>query len=170
MPTSADLRERQLAIVLVDLARFTQSVAGLSLSDLADIVDAFYRAAGEVLSQHGGRVVKFVGDGCMAVFEPEDVLRALDAVEVLRSRVQALGGDHGLDMDMGANIHLSTVAEGEFGAPGVYDIVGIGVVHTFRMGGGAGTRISEPVYRRLPSDRRSVWQKHQPPATYTRGI
>jgi hypothetical protein len=35
------------------------------------------------------------------------------------------------------------------------------------MGGGTGVRISEPVYRRLPDDRRGRWQKQKPPATYT---
>jgi adenylate cyclase len=168
MSTSAVVRERQLVITVVDLARFTQSVAGLTLSEVADLVDAFYCAAGEVLSAHGGRVVKFVGDGCVAVFEPEDTLRVLDAVEALRSEVHELGARRNVDLDLGANIHMSTVAEGDFGRPGAYDIVGMGVIHAFRMGGGPGTRISEPVYRRLPSDRRSRWRKHQPPATYTR--
>ena len=59
------------------------------------------------------------------------------------------------------------MAEAELGLDGTYDVVGMGVIHAFRMGGGAGTRISEPVYRRLPSDRRTPWRKHQPPATYT---
>jgi class 3 adenylate cyclase len=167
MTASSDLRERRLAIVLVDLARFTQAVAGLDLRGLASLVEAFYRTADEVISQHGGRVVKFVGDGCLAVFEPDDVLEALEAVNVLRSRVRALGAEHNLDMDLGANVHVSTVAEGDFGVDGAYEIVGIGVIHLFRMGGGSGTRISEPVYRGLPNARRSPWRKHQPAAIYS---
>jgi class 3 adenylate cyclase len=166
MTASADLRERQLAMVMVDLARFTQAVAGLDLRGMASIVGAFYRTAAEVVSQHGGRVVKFVGDGCLAVFEPDDVLQAVEATEVLRSRVRALAAEHNLDLDLGANVHVSTVAEGAFGLGGAYEIVGMGVIHVFRMGHGPGTRISEPVYRRLPSDRRTPWRKHQPPATY----
>jgi class 3 adenylate cyclase len=166
MTVPSDLRERQLAIVLVDLARFTQAVAGLDLRGLASFVSAFYRAAEDAVSRHGGRVVKFVGDGCLAVFEPDEVLRALEAVEELRSRATALGVEHGLDMDLGANVHVSTVVEGAFGLDGTYEIVGMGVIHAFRMGGGGGTRISEPVYRRLPSGRRSVWRKHQSPAIY----
>jgi hypothetical protein len=34
------------------------------------------------------------------------------------------------------------------------------------MGGGAGIRISEPIYRKLPNERRGPWQKSKPPATY----
>jgi len=167
MPAPVRARERQLVLVMVDLARFTHAVAGLELQDLASLVDAFYRAAGEVIAEHGGRVVKFVGDGCLAVFEPDHALDALGAVEELRVRVRELGETEAVALDLGANVHLSTVAEGEFGLDADYDVVGMGVVHAFRMGSGAGIRISEPVYRRLPSDRRSPWHKRQPPATYT---
>jgi adenylate cyclase len=167
MQASAEIRERPLVIVLVDLARFTHSVAGLDLQEIAGLVDGFYRVAEEVISLHGGRVVKFVGDGCLAVFEPEGALSALEAVAGIRSGVRALGADRNLEMDVGANVHLSTVAEGAFGLRGAYEVVGMGVIHAHRMGGGAGTRISEPVYRRLPSDRRAGWRRNQPPATYT---
>ncbi|HEX8803047.1 MAG TPA: hypothetical protein VF743_02605 [Acidimicrobiales bacterium] len=168
MTASTDVRERQLALVMVDLARFTQAVAGLDLRGLASIVAAFYRTADDVVSRHGGRVVKFVGDGCLAVFEPGDVPQALEAVEALGSRVGALGVEHDLELELGANVHVSTVAEGAFGLDGAYEVVGTGVIHVYRMGRGAGTRISEPVYRRLPSDRRSPWRKHQTPAFYAR--
>ena len=162
MPASVEMRERPLVIVLVDLARFTQAIAGRSLEELVTVVDAFYRVAGTVIPDHGGRVVKYIGDACLAVFEPDDVLEAVAATEEVGVRVRGLG----FGLDVGVNIHLSTVAEAELGVEGSYDVVGVGVIHTFRMGSGAGTRISEPVYRKLPSDRRSVWRKHQPPATY----
>jgi len=160
MTASVQMRERPLVLVLVDLARFTQAIAGRPLEEIVQLVDAFYRLAGTVIPDHGGRVVKFIGDGCFAVFEPDDALAALDAIDVLRTQVSGLG------LEVGANVHLSTVAEAELGVDGAYDVIGMGVIHVFRMGGGAGTRISEPVYRKLPSARRSPWQKHQPPATY----
>lgn len=160
MPASVIVRERPLVLVLVDLARFTQAIAGRSLQELTELVDAFYRLAGTVIPHHRGRIVKFIGDGCFAVFEVDDVLAALDAVNELRAHVQKM------QLELGANLHLSTVAEAQLGLDGAYEVLGMGVIHTFRMGGGPGTRISDRVYRKLPSDRRSDWRKHQPPATY----
>ena len=116
-----------------------------------------------------GRVVKFVGDGCLAVFEPTDAVRAVDATEALRTRVRELGAANGVELDLGANIHLSTVAEGAFGLRGIHDVVGMGVVHTFRMGGGAGIRISEPVYRKLPSDAAHRGESTSRPRNLRRG-
>ena len=46
------------------------------------------------------------------------------------------------------------------------DIIGRGVNQTFLLGRGTGIRISEPVYRALPSSMRSPWIRHKPPAIY----
>ena len=159
--------ERQLVTVVVDLARFTQAVSGMEATGMADLIDRFYNAAGAAITERGGRVAKYIGDGCLAVFPPDCAIDAVDAIEALDVKVRELADDLDLDLEMGANIHICTVAEGEFGPDRVYDIFSIGLIHTFRMGNGAGIRISEPVYRKLPSGRRGAWAKHQPPATYT---
>ena len=169
MEPSTQYRERPLVMMLVDLARFTHVTSELSLRQTAALLDGFYRAAEDVVGRAGGRVVKFVGDGCLAAFEPDEALAALETIDALAERVRHLGAGHGLAMDVGANVHLATVAEVRLGSGAVAELVGPGVVHTYRMGGGAGVRISEPVYRKLPSGQRSTWRKRQPPATYTRG-
>ena len=168
MEPLSDYRERPLVMVLADLARFTQVISELSLRETAAVLDGFYRAAEDVVADAGGRVVKFVGDGCLAAFGPDDVLAALDTVDLLAERVRGLGARQGVGMEVGANVHLATVAEVRLGIGPVAELVGMGVVHTYRMGGGPGVRISEPVYRKLPSERRSTWRKRQPPATYSR--
>ena len=168
MKPLSDYREGPLVMVLVDLARFTQVISELNLRETTAVLDGFYRAAEDVVVGAAGRVVKFVGDGCLAAFAPEEALSALEAIDTLRERVRDLGAKHGLTMDVGANVHLATVAEVRLGSGAVAELVGPGVVHTYRMGGGPGVRISEPVYRKLPSQRRSAWRRRQPPATYTR--
>lgn len=160
-------RERRFVTVVIDLARFTHAVAGLEATDMANLIDRFYNGASGAIAQRGGRVVKYLGDGCLAVFPAEAAPQAVDAVEAVRLLVRDLAVELDLDLELGANVHICTVAEGEFGVDDTYDIVGMGLIHTFRMASGAGVRISEPVYRKLPSDRRSAWSKHQPPAIYT---
>jgi len=167
MPLS-DYRERPPVMILVDLARFTQAVSELSLRETAELLDQFYRATEEVVAQGGGRVVKFVGDGCLAAFAPDDVLAALHTVDAVAARVRGLAEARGLAMEVGANVHLGTVAEARLGTAAVAELVGMSVIHTYRMGGGPGVRISEPVYRKLPSGHRSKWRKRQLPATYSR--
>jgi class 3 adenylate cyclase len=162
--------ERQLVVVVVDLARFTRAVAGLDAVAIAGVLDRFYAVAGRVVTERGGRVVKYLGDGCLVVFPPERAAVAVDSVEALADEVRGLAGQVQLDLELGANLHLCTAAEGRYESTGAEDVVGVGVVHAFRIGGGPGVRISEPVYRKLPSDRRGRWAKYQPPSVYSLAV
>jgi class 3 adenylate cyclase len=164
----ARFTEQALVLVLADLAGFTRAVGHLPAVEIAAVVDRFYTVCGPLVAEHGGRVIKFTGDNCLAVFEPANAPNAVRFVLALRDAVGVMADELGLDIDLGANVHLATVATGTFGtAPAVDDIMGIGVVYVHRMGSGVGIRISEPVYRKLPSSERGPWHKHQPPATYT---
>jgi adenylate cyclase len=161
--------ERTLVMVLADLAGFTRAVGHLQAVEIAEVLDRFYAMCGEQVAARGGRVVKFSGDNCLAVFDAVAARNAVGCAVGLRDAVWSLATDEGLDLDLGANVHLATVATGRFGgewAPSD-DVIGVGVIHTYRMGAGPGIRISEPVYRKLPNDERGSWRKHQPPATYS---
>ena len=167
--TPATLAERRRVMLMVDLAGFTRAVAPLSAMELAQLVDRFYCLAAEAVESAGGEVVKFVGDGCLAVFDETDAVAAIACARGLTEPVRALGRDYSIDLDVGANVHLSVVVEGDYGCgpSRSHDIVGPGVIHTFRMGAGPGIRVSEPVYRKQPNDQRGAWKKRQTPATYT---
>jgi adenylate cyclase len=164
------LVERRRVLVVMDLAAFTRAVAALEAMELAQLVHDFYDVAGREVEATGGVVVKFVGDGCLALFDDEDVPAALRCVEAVAEELPALGRRHGVELELGANVHRSVVVEGEFGsgASRAHDVIGPAVIHAYRMGSGPGVRISEPVYRRLPNDQRGPWRKRQPPATYAR--
>ena len=166
---AARFEERSLVLVLADLAGFTHAVAHLPVVAIAEVVDRFYSLCGELVAAHGGRVVKFSGDNCLAVFDPVAAPDTVACAVAVRDAVQSMGHDSQLDLDLGANVHLATVVTGSFGvgSAATDDVVGVGVIHTYRMGAGPGIRISEPVYRKLPSSERTPWRKHQPPATYS---
>ena len=162
-------QESSRVLVLADLAGFTRAVAHLSAVAIAEVVDEFYTRCDELVAGYGGHVVKFSGDNCLAVFEPSDARDAVACVLAMRDSVRSMGEDLHLALDLGANVHIATVVSGRFGGPSTPsdDVIGAGVIHTYRMGSGAGIRISEPVYRKLPSAERGSWRKYQPPATYT---
>ena len=64
-------------MVMVDLAGFSKAIGPLSSMQLAELVDAFYRLMADAIESHGGRVIKFVGDGCLAVFDEADAVAAV---------------------------------------------------------------------------------------------
>ena len=51
----------------VDIAGFAKMTRRIDVDDLAEVVDAFEAAALEVIAEHHGRVVKFIGDAVMYV-------------------------------------------------------------------------------------------------------
>jgi class 3 adenylate cyclase len=166
---STRFEERSLVMVLADLAGFTRAVAHLSAVEIAEVVDRFYVLCGERVAERRGCVVKCSGDNCLAVFDASDARAAVAYATSLRDGVARLAAELDIGIELGANIHMATVAVGRFGDPSAStdDIAGMGIVHTYRMGSGAGIRISEPVYRKLASGERAPWRKYQPPATYT---
>jgi class 3 adenylate cyclase len=158
--------EQQLVMVVTDLARFTRAVSGMNALEIAGLLDRVYEHTVPILTDAGGRIVKYMGDGYFAVAPPDTAGAIVAAVVACDAVVKQIASDRGLDLEFGANIHLSSVAAGEF-SDGTYDVIGVGSIHAFRMGAGPGIRMSESVYRKLSSADRSVWNKHQAPATYT---
>jgi class 3 adenylate cyclase len=155
-------------IILIDLAGSTKAFQSEGDIKMAALFQQYYVDCETVLTEKGGTVVKFMGDACLAVFPPDNAQDAVDAVIILQSKVHVLAKRHEVNLELGANLHIASAIEGQFGTAlkGAKDILGRGVNQTFLLGRGAGIRISEPVYRALPSPARAPWQKHKPPAVY----
>jgi adenylate cyclase len=154
--TDAGFTLETLVLFAADLAGYTRTVATRDAIAVAELLDRYYAEVARIVQAHGGRMVKVMGDGCFAVFPAARCVDAVDAGHALLSL--DLGEP---TLRMGIAIHLAEVASGELGPPGArrFDVVGAGVNHLFRMGGGAGLRISEPVYRMLPDERRAAWRE-----------
>lgn len=161
--------EKKLVLLAVDLAGYSRAVASLSSLEVAEFLDAWYRQCAERVVEHGGRVVKFIGDACLATFPESGSVAAVECATRIGAAIEPIRLAHRLRIDVGANVHMAIVAEGLFGpdADKRYDVLGSGVNHLFMMGSAAGLRISEPVYRQLPNEKRAPWKKSQPPATYS---
>jgi len=172
VPISSRISSQKLVIAVHDLHGYTRAAATADDLAVATFMDEYYVLCAELVHAGGGRVVKFVGDACLAVFPPERCADAVDAVRALRARVPALAHRHHLPVAPGtSNVHLAVVAAGELGPAGDrrFDVLGAGVNHTFLLGArqGPGVHVSEPVYRALPNERRTPWRKAKPPAVYT---
>lgn len=169
LPSPEAFASRTRVIAVFDLAGYAQAFRVRTDLEMAHFLDRYYREAENSIDQAGGRVVKFIGDSVLAVWEPEDASRAVAAVVALQRVVEALGREMGVPVQAGANVHSGSVVQGDFGhGPSRRaDVIGRAVNQTFLQGRGPGIRISEPVYRRLPSAERGPWSKNKPPAVYT---
>jgi adenylate cyclase len=139
------MRKTKLTLLAIDLAGYTRATAGLDDIVVAAFMNDWYRLCAQAIRARGGRVVKFMGDGCLATFPADAAAAAVAAAEALAQSIEPVRDKHGLTVEVGANVHVATVAEGDFGPDDDrrYDVLGSAVNDLFRMGGAAGIRVSE---------------------------
>jgi class 3 adenylate cyclase len=158
--------ERKAVVLLLDIVGTTKIFTTLAPLNFAAFLDDFYRLCAHTVEHTGGEVVTYPGDAALAIFDEDGAVAAVDAVHAIREGFKALCATYGVQADIGANIHIGDVVDGVFGPTAFRGITGSAVYTTFRMGGGPGLRISEPVYRKLPSGARSPWQRQKAQVTY----
>jgi adenylate cyclase len=116
--------ERELAILFIDLVEFSSWALEAGDDAAVKLLREVGRAVDPVVKDHGGRIVKRLGDGLMAVFDDasEAVAAALEARDALREvevsghrpelragihfgRPRRIGGDYlGVDVNVAARV------------------------------------------------------------------
>ncbi len=135
--------DRPLAILFVDLVRFSDWALEAGDDAALDLLRRVGRAVDPALTARGGRIVKRLGDGLMAVFD--DAADAVDAALDASERVREVEAD-GYRPELRAGIH--------FGKPRKLgsDYFGVDVNVAARVADAAGPSqvlVSETVRERL---------------------
>ncbi|WP_428247286.1 adenylate/guanylate cyclase domain-containing protein [Ferrovibrio sp.] len=129
----------EAAILYADLRGFTALADRLAVEPLVETLNAYFDCLGPAIAAEGGQVLKFLGDGLLASFQPEEAapldpaqlcqaaLRAakagLAAVEQLNSGRAAQGLDC-LQLDIA--LHLGDLMYGNVGTADRLDFTLIG--------------------------------------------
>lgn len=166
-----DFSSTKLVVLVADLTNFHRGFRTRTNEEMAAFLDRFFSMSESVITEAGGRIVKFLGDAVLAIFQPEDAARAVAATVTMQTISEEMARQIGLEMKLGANLHAGPVVSAELGSGSSrrFDIIGLVVNQTFMLGGGQGIRLSERMYRMLPSEERSPWDKYKPPAVYVLG-
>lgn len=121
------------AVWMSDVRRFTWLSSQLEPAALLHLLNQSFEVTVEVVEAHGGEVLKFMGDGLLAVFPGEGdaaCANALKAALALRARLDTLRAhraEAGLVFtDVGVGLHYGDVNYGNIGAPGRLDFTVIG--------------------------------------------
>lgn len=128
-----DRRHIEAAILFCDLRGFTTLSERLSEANLFAALDRYFEAVVEAVRGAGGDVLKFLGDGILAIFPIETAGgraaacgAALQAVEQAREGLAgALAGD-GSPLAFVATLHVGEVAYGNIGSPERLDFTVLG--------------------------------------------
>ena len=117
-----------------DLVGFTRISDAVGPAGVLALLNEYAEAQVESIEEQGGHVLKFVGDGILAIFPGDDAaaacVRALDAAAGQRRRIAALNerrGASGLPVtDTHLALHLGELLYGNVGSPRRLDFTVLG--------------------------------------------
>jgi class 3 adenylate cyclase/tetratricopeptide (TPR) repeat protein len=144
-----------VTVLFADLVGSTALQERLDPESARGVMQRYYSLVADVIAAHGGRVVKFIGDGAMAVFgvpetREDDARRALGAALALHEHFARLAGDvsqlHGAWVSLRVGVNTGEVVVS--GADD--DVVGDAVNVAARLERAAepgGVLVGEPTWR-----------------------
>ena len=117
-----------------DLVGFTRISDNASADQVLALLNDYAEAQVEEIEAHGGHVLKFIGDGILAIFPDDDTTiactRALDAAARMRQRIAALNvrrAASGLPVtDTHLALHVGELLYGNLGGPRRLDFTVLG--------------------------------------------
>ncbi|MBK8159854.1 MAG: adenylate/guanylate cyclase domain-containing protein [Rhodospirillaceae bacterium] len=125
------------AILMADLRGFTQMSEQLGEIAMVELLNRYFDTLGDAIAAHDGQILKFMGDGLLAVFPisgPDERTAvhglALKAAQAARGNLATLNAalrDEGKQpVDFGIGLHAGTVAFGNIGTKSRLDFTVIG--------------------------------------------
>src|SRR5246500_5420579 len=121
------------AIMICDLRDFTRISDNWPRDDVIDLLNDYFDAISEPIARRGGEILKFMGDGLLAIFplsQPSACANLLHAVTEARQAMVALNernNDIGrAPMNYGIGIHVGDVMYGNIGSRTRLDFTVIG--------------------------------------------
>jgi adenylate cyclase len=128
-----DRRHIEAAILFSDLRGFTAMTERLGEADLFAALDRYFEAVVEAVRGAGGDVLKFLGDGVLAIFPVATAgsraaacAAALGAIERARQDLAGAAAGDGAPLAFTAALHVGQVVYGNIGSPDRLDFTVLG--------------------------------------------
>ncbi|MGO9358991.1 MAG: adenylate/guanylate cyclase domain-containing protein [Xanthobacteraceae bacterium] len=121
------------AIMICDLRDFTRISDSWPRDDVIDLLNGYFDAMSEPIARHGGEILKFIGDGLLAIFplsRPSACADLLRAVAEARQAMTALNEKNSetgrAPLNYGIGVHVGDVMYGNIGSRTRLDFTVIG--------------------------------------------
>jgi len=126
-----DIEEIHAAIWLSDMRGFTALADTMPPRVMIDLLNRYFDCQVPVILDHGAEVLKFMGDGLLAIFaigdnEPEACKRALAAARQAQANIAALASSAMPGLRFGLALHIGNVLYGNIGSGNRLDFTCIG--------------------------------------------
>lgn len=118
------------AIMICDLRNFTKLSNRRPRDEVISILNQYFDAIADPIERHGGEILKFMGDGLLAVFPLEKADACTGLLQAVIEAQEAIerfqGAAFGYEVRYGTGIHLGEVMYGNIGSKKRLDFTVIG--------------------------------------------
>lgn len=142
---------RTVTVMMSDLRGFTSLSERLSPAEMVDLLNAYLGRMSDIISEHGGTVIEFIGDAVMALFgapfvhddDPQRAIACAARMQIDLEKFNEEGSKKGIPpLQMGIGLNTGAVIVGNIGSEKrmKYGVVGDDVnlaarVESFTVGG-----------------------------------
>lgn len=119
----------EATVMVIDMPGFTRFVSKNDLQTTFDFVDCYYNFVGDIVDTNAGRIIKYIGDGILILFENDNDNAADNSVK------SACEIQENEDYCVNCSIHTGELIIGELGHPKLrnVDIIGDTINITYRQ-------------------------------------
>lgn len=144
----------EAVILYFDLSGFTKLSEALPGPEIIELLNVYFGAVVPLIESRGGNVLKFMGDGMLAIFArdavPDTEATAVDAICAIRDAVDEISktraGDGMAHTGCTMSAHAGTVLYGNIGAPSRLDFTVIGpAVNTAARINAMSAHVDQPI-------------------------
>lgn len=180
-PAQPSQQRKQVTVLFADIPNFTAMSETMDAEDVTTILNHFWQRIDGIITEHGGRIDKHMGDGVMALWgvdavQEDDPEQAIRAALAMQQAIQHADSAFGLDFAMRIGINTGPALLGEVGSRGEFTALGDTVNTASRLEAAApvgGVLISHDTYRHVrgifdvqPQDLLAVKGKSEPLRVY----
>ncbi|MEZ4517462.1 MAG: adenylate/guanylate cyclase domain-containing protein [Chloroflexota bacterium] len=126
---AAEPKRKQVTVLFADVVGFTAMSESMDAEVVARTVNELWMLVDDVITTHGGRIDKHIGDAVMALWgtgiaQEDDVEQAVRAALELRRAVAAFCRTHSLPLAMRVGLNTGPVLLGTIGTAGEFSAMG----------------------------------------------
>jgi len=123
-----DIQNIHAAILMADLRGFTAMSNSRPAAEVVGILNAYYDSLAPSIETHGGEILKFMGDGLLAIFPIEQDRQKVCAAALMAAKEgqHQLSQNDGHGLRCGMALHLGEVLYGNIGSESRLDFKSYG--------------------------------------------
>ncbi len=123
--TRGDIDRIEAAILISDIRDWTGLNARMPVAETVELANRYFEVIDKAVSENGGEILKFLGDGVLAIFPADPDMRSA-CHRALTAARSALKAAPSTDLKYGVGLHCGSVLYGNIGSEARLDFTVLG--------------------------------------------